>query len=159
MSAIVWPVRFLGELAEELALQCFVVVLAQLAQRLGRRDDDKVVNAVVQDLLVKPSGGGGGETVFLEAAVVGVGGAAGMASTRTFVVAADRGLGQRGELGVRLVAGVAEQVELGAVGDGDGNVLGIARNPPLGGLVSCQPNGGGGPGLHVPGKRRRGTGV
>ena len=71
--------QVLGEFAQQLALQGLVVVLAQFAQRLGRRDDDEVVDAVAEDLLVEPGGGGGGEAVLFQAAVVGVGRAAGVA--------------------------------------------------------------------------------
>ena len=75
------PRQVLGELAQQLALQRLVVVLAQLAQRLGRRDDDQVVDAMAEHFLVEPVGGGGGEAVFLEAAVVRVAGAARVTGT------------------------------------------------------------------------------
>ena len=116
--------QILGEFAKQLALQRPVIVLAQFAQGLGRRDDDEVVDAVTEDFLVELIGGGGGEAVFFQPAVVGIGGTAGVADARTIVVATGCRLGQCGELRVRLVAGIAEKMELGAVGDGNGRVLG-----------------------------------
>jgi hypothetical protein len=114
----------LGDLADERGRELLVVMLAQLAERPRCRDDDEVGDLPVQHLLVQQGGDPGGEAVLLELAAVVVGGAAVVPPARSLVVARDVGRGQRRQFRVGLVAGVAEQVELLAVRDGDRRSLG-----------------------------------
>ena len=65
------PGHFLGDFAHYAPRGLLVELLAQFAQRLGRRDDRQCIEIMRQRALVDVGGGGLGPAIFLELMEIG----------------------------------------------------------------------------------------